>query len=101
MINIMKGEDTTKKEELIEPIVCSNDPIEEYISRRLTKMQLGDLRKIKHLTQKQVSEMTGLSIQCISDIESEDSGNPTLKSLNKYLECLGFEIMFQKKTLNK
>lgn len=101
MINIMKGEDTTKKEELIEPIVYSNDPIEEYISRRLTKMQLGDLRKIKHLTQKQVSEMTGLSIQCISDIESEDSGNPTLKSLNKYLECLGFEIMFQKKTLNK
>lgn len=97
----MKGEDTTKKEELIEPIVYSNDPIEEYISRRLTKMQLGDLRKIKHLTQKQVSEMTGLSIQCISDIESEDSGNPTLKSLNKYLECLGFEIMFQKKTLNK
>lgn len=99
MINIMKGEDTAKKEELIEPIICNNDPIEEYISRRLTKMQLGDLRKIKHLTQKQVSEMTGLSIQCISDIESEDSGNPTLKSLNKYLECLGFEIMFQKKTL--
>lgn len=101
MINIMKGEDTAKKEELIEPIVYNNDPIEEYISRRLTKMQLGDLRKIKHLTQKQVSEMTGLSIQCISDIESEGSGNPTLKSLNKYLECLGFEIMFQKKTLNK
>ena len=29
MINIMKGEDTAKKEELIEPIICNNDPIEE------------------------------------------------------------------------
>lgn len=83
---------------LIDPII-SYDPMEQYISKRLTKMQLADLRKIKHLTQKEMSAITGLSIQCISDIESEDSGNPTLKSLIKYLDCLGYEIAFQKKTV--
>ena len=57
---------------------------------------LSDLRKIKHLTQKDLSLITGLSIQCISDIESKNSGNPTLKSLIKYLDALGYEICFQR-----
>ena len=83
---------------LIEPMIFV-DPTEQFISTRLTKMQLSDLRKIKHLTQKELSMITGLSVQCISDIESENSGNPTLKSLIKYLDCLGYEICFQKKTL--
>lgn len=77
----------------------SIDPIEEFISKRLTKMQLADLRKISHMTQKEISAKTGLSVQCISDIESENGGNPTFKSLVKYLDCLGYEICFQKKTL--
>lgn len=75
------------------------DPTEQYISTRLTKMQLSDLRKIKHLTQKELSSITGLSVQCISDIENENGGNPTLKSLIKYLDVLGYEICFQKKTI--
>lgn len=85
--------------ELIEPMIFTTNPVEQYISTRLTKMQLADLRKIKHLTQKELSMITGLSIQCISDIENENSGNPTLKSLVKYLDSLGYEICFQKKTL--
>lgn len=83
---------------LIEPMIFNN-PIDKYISTRLTKMQLADLRKIKHLTQKDISVITGLSVQCISDIENENAGNPTLKSLIKYLDCLGYEIYFQKKTI--
>ena len=88
----------TNNTELIEPMILSN-PTEQYISTRLTKMQLSDLRKIKHLTQKELAAMTGLSVQCISDIENESSGNPTLKSLIKYLDCLGFEIFFRKKVI--
>lgn len=83
---------------LIEGIIFSN-PTEQYISKRLTKMQLADMRKMRHFTQKELSEISGLSIQCISDIESENSGNPTLKSLIKYLDCLGYEMVFQRKTI--
>lgn len=84
--------------ELIEPMIFS-DPVSEYISKRLTKMQLSVLRKSKHLTQKEMSTLTGLSVQCISDIESENSGNPTLRSIIKYLDCLGYELYFQKKSI--
>ena len=83
---------------LIEPIIFS-DPLEQFISRRLTKIQLVGLRKMKRITQKEMSEATGLSVQCISDIENEDGGNPTLKSMIKYLDCLGYEIVFQKKSI--
>ena len=75
-----------------------NISLDEFISTKLTKMQLVDMRKAKHLTQKEIAEKTGLSIQCISDIENTSGGNPTLKSLIKYLECLGLEICFQQKT---
>lgn len=93
------SENNLSNDSLIDPIIYVSDPVEQFINTRLTKMQLSDLRKIKHLTQKDVSTMTGLSVQCISDIESENSGNPTLKSLIKYLDCLGFEIAFQKKPM--
>ena len=75
------------------------DPLEEYISKRLTKMELGTLRKSKGMTQKDLSTLTGLSVQCISDIENENSGNPTLRSMIKYLDCLGYEICFQRKQI--
>lgn len=84
--------------ELIEPMIFV-DPLEEYISKRLTKMQLGCIRKAKGVTQKELSSLTGLSVQCISDIESENNGNPTLKSIIKYLDCLGYELYFQKKSV--
>ena len=75
------------------------DELDQYISKRLTKMQLSDLRKSKGLSQKAMSELSGLSVQCISDIESANSGNPTLRSMIKYLECLGYEMTFQKKSI--
>ena len=55
-------------------------------------------RKAKHLTQKDISDKSGLSVKCISDIENVDNGNPTMKSLIKYLDALGFELYFQPKT---
>lgn len=85
-------------EKLKNPIIIDG-PVEQYISKRLTKMQLSDIRKLKHLTQKELSALSGLSVQCISDIENITSGNPTLNSLVKYLDTLGFEIAFQRKTV--
>ena len=63
-----------------------------------SEFELSKLRKAHKMTQKQVAEATGLSVQCISDIESETGGNPTLKSIIRYLNCFGYELYFQKKT---
>lgn len=73
--------------------------LEQFISRRLTKMELVELRKAKGLSQKELSTLSGLSVQCISDIENTCSGNPTLRSITKYLDSLGYEMMFKKKSI--
>ena len=82
---------------LVEPGIQEPDLAEQYIAKRLTKIQLSELRKAKHITQKELSEISGLSIKCISDIENENGGNPTLKSILKYLDCLGYEMIFQRR----
>ena len=83
-----------------EKVVSQEDlGFENFLSTRLSKMELASLRKSKKLTQKELSKMSGLSPQCISDIESENSGNPTLKSIIRYLDCLGYELYFQKKNI--
>jgi transcriptional regulator with XRE-family HTH domain len=81
---------------MIDPIIY-NYSLENLISYKLSKTDLLTIRKSQHLTQKEVSDLSGLSTQCISDIENDNGGNPTLKSIIKYLECLGYELAFQKK----
>lgn len=81
-----------------EPIIFVNDPIEIYMNTMLTKMDLQRIRKANKMTQKDVSQATGLSLQCISDIESANNGNPTLKSIIRYLNCFGYELYFCKRS---
>lgn len=90
----MSQEETVSTSDINTP-----DEMEQFISRRLTKMELSELRKSKGISQKEMSKISGLSVQCISDIESINSGNPTLRSIVKYLDCLGFEICFQKRKI--
>ena len=80
-----------------EPIIFVDDSIDIYMNTMLTKMDLQRLRKSYKLTQKDVSKATGLSLQCISDIESQNNGNPTLKSIIRYLNCFGYELYFHKR----
>jgi len=70
---------------------------ENFISDKLTRMQLSNLRKSKGLTQNDVREITGLSLTCISNIENGEGTSPTLKSIIKYLDAIGYEMCFKKK----
>lgn len=76
-----------------------DEEVERYIDRRLTKEELAEMRKAKGLSQKELSDISGLSVRCISDIENPESGNPTLNSIIRYIGALGYEIMFQKKSI--
>lgn len=70
---------------------------ENFISDKLTRMQLVNLRKSKGFTQKDIQESTGLSLTCISNIEKGEKTSPTLKSIVKYLDALGYEMTFKEK----
>jgi len=66
---------------------------ESMIQDKLLRMELTNARKSKNLTQKQLSEISGLSVSCISSIESGDeTTSPTLRSLIKYSTALGIQF---------
>lgn len=85
----------------------SADAIESVdlsIANRLIKMQLTDLRKAKHLTQKELAQISGLSEGCISNIESENDDkntSPTLRSVLKYASALGADLYIKAKSDDK
>ena len=80
-----------------------NTNTEFLIQDKLIRMQLTDIRKSKHLTQKQMSELSGLSASCISNIESGENSSPTLRSLIRYANALEVNIFIgeNNKILNK
>ena len=67
-----------------------------YIQDQFIRMRLTNIRKSRGLTQKQLSEMSGLSTATISNIEKGDNSY-TLRSLIRYAEALGYEINIDKK----
>lgn len=69
---------------------------EVYFQDKFIRMKLSSVRKSKGLTQKQLSELTGLSTSTISNIETGENSYST-RSLIKYAEALGYEITIQKK----
>jgi transcriptional regulator with XRE-family HTH domain len=75
-----------------------SDEAEVYISSVISKMELKNAREESNLTQAQVAERSKLSTACISDIEN-NKGNPTFKSIQRYLNAIGYEIMFRKKSI--
>ena len=62
------------------------------IADKLLRIQLSNFRRSKGLTQKQLSNISGLSESCISNIESGSDTSPTLRSLIRYTTALGIEF---------
>ena len=77
-----------------------NTNTEFLIQDKLIRMQLTDIRKSKHVTQKQMSELSGLSASCISNIESGENSSPTLRSLIRYANALGVNIFIGDNNIN-
>lgn len=67
-----------------------------YLQDKFIRTRLASIRKSKGLTQKQLSDMTGLSTTTISNIESSENSY-TLRSLIRCAEALGYEINIDKK----
>jgi transcriptional regulator with XRE-family HTH domain len=62
------------------------------IGDKLLRMALTNARKSRHISQKELAKLSGLSESCISNIESGESSSPTLRSLIKYTTALGIEL---------
>ena len=66
---------------------------DEFISESIVRTKLLNARKTAGLTQSELAAKSGLSISCISNMESMDSKqSPKLDSVVKYLEALGYRL---------
>ena len=87
------------KEEINKRLVNDADLKKAYdIAQREyeVRKQLVKIRNDLGLSQKDVANLSGLTQQMISRIETE-SNSPTLRSFIKYVDSLGLEIKFEKK----
>ena len=70
----------------------------------MNKRELGQLLKSRRnelgINQIDLSEISGVALHTISDIES-GKGNPTLQVINKICDILGMELMIQVKGKEK
>lgn len=78
----------------------SNSNIDNLIQDKLFRMQLANYRKEKHWTQEELAKRSGLSVSCISSIESGENSSPTLRSVMKYLTAVGVELYIRKSDEN-
>ena len=58
------------------------------------KQALIDARKENNLTQKDISELTGMSQQAVSRLERKGGG--TIETLLRYLQSIGYTLTINK-----
>ena len=80
---------------LINPLIDISDT-EAFIASNIAKMRISELRNSQHLTKKALAELSGLSEKSIAFIENP-KGNPTFNSMQRYLNALGWEMVFKRK----
>ena len=79
-----------------------NDPkvklaIDQFEAECRLRKELAKARKENKLSQSQLQELTGLTQQSISRIESNSEISPSLKNLIKYITAIGYELKLEKK----
>ena len=88
----------SKKEELIIKQLIENDKSLQlqhdlFIAEMNFKQELINARRNKNLTQKEVSELSGLSQQAISRLEKGKGG--TIETILKYLASIGYSLTIE------
>ena len=71
--------------------------IDQFNAECKLRRDLIEARKRKSITQGEIQEITGLTQQVISRIETNKEISPSLKNLMKYANAIGYELTLQPK----
>nr|WP_314461714.1 helix-turn-helix transcriptional regulator [uncultured Clostridium sp.] len=82
--------------------ICTENPevmksVSEFDKEFELRLKLIEARKKAGLTQKEVEERSGLAQQAISRIETDNNISPSIKSLIKYVDAIGYELTLSPK----
>lgn len=83
--------------------ICAENPevmksVSEFDKEFELRLKLIEARKKAGLTQKEVEERSGLAQQAISRIETDNKISPSIKSLIKYVDAIGYELTLSPKS---
>ena len=95
---------TEEKQEL-EQILKNNpkarEEYEQFEAEYKIRSELVKARKQSNVTQMELKERSGLTQQAISRIETDNEVSPSLKTLIKYVNAIGHEIILKPKEEEK
>ena len=72
--------------------------IDQFDNECRLRRELVEARKRKNMTQTEIQELTGLTQQVISRIETNTDISPSLKNLMIYANAIGYELSLQPKS---
>ena len=80
----------------------SSDPkvrlaIDQFEAECQLRKELAEARRNNSISQERLKDLTGLTQQTISRIESNSKISPSLKILLKYVTAIGYELKLVKK----
>ena len=80
----------------------NNDPkvrlaIDQFEAECKLRKELAEARRNNNISQEKLKDLTGLTQQTISRIESNSEISPSLKILLKYVTAIGYELKLVKK----
>ena len=71
--------------------------IDQFEAECKLRKEIADARRSNNISQSQLTELTGLTQQVISRIETNSEISPGLKNLIKYITAMGYEFQLVKK----
>jgi len=71
--------------------------IDQFEAECKLRKDLADARRANNISQAKLTELTGLTQQTISRIETNSEISPSLKMLLKYVTAIGYELKLVKK----
>lgn len=86
-----------EEKQIIEQLIEKNPPLQKehelFMEEMRFKQELIDARRAREMTQKEVSELSGLSQQAVSRLEKLHGG--TIDTVIKYLYAMGLKLTVQ------
>lgn len=86
------AEERKKLQELISNSPEAKKAVEDFDKEYEFRRKLVLAREEAGLTQRQLQEMSGLDQRAISRMEADEKISPSVKTLMKYLNALGYEL---------
>jgi len=86
------GVEKKRLEELMENSPEAKSAVEEFRKEYEFRKKLVLAREEAGLSQRQLQEISGLDQRAISRMEADEKISPSVKTLMKYLNALGYEL---------